>query len=266
MAPSLVVDSRPYTLTDARKTVASLGPWWGQLAAGRTVPPEFDGLLGGQAAVLAAAVGAEALGGTVPNIDSLATQLFRAKPDVATLEPVLGPSLRLLGQAGPILRAAGAMPGTATGSVFQLNLSKGGVPKLPVDVAEVGFGGMVGDRQAHREHHGRPWQALCLWSKEVIDRFVAAGHTNLGYGSAGENVTVEGLPWAEVRAGVRLRVGEVLTEVSVFALPCASNAQWFAGGNFALMHHDRGPVSRVYASVVEPGRIRHGDAATLEPR
>jgi MOSC domain-containing protein YiiM len=31
------------------------------------------------------------------------------------------------------------------------------------------------------------------------------------------------------------------------------------------MHHDRGPVSRVYASVLEPGRITVGDAATLEP-
>ena len=272
MAPSLVVDDRPYTLTDARKTVASLGPWWDQLAADRRVPPGFDRLLAAQTALLAAAVGVPCPVGSmlcrvesVRAIDELAVNLFRTKPDATTLEPVLGPSLRLLAQAGPLLRAAGALPETAAGSVLQLNRSDGGVPKLSVAEVEVGFGGVVGDRQAHREHHGRPWQALCLWAKEVTDGFVAAGHTNLGYGCAGENVTVAGLPWAQVRAGTRLRLGEVLAEVSVFALPCTSNAKWFAGGNFALMHHDRGPVSRVYASVVEPGRIRQGDPAILEP-
>jgi MOSC domain-containing protein YiiM len=32
-----------------------------------------------------------------------------------------------------------------------------------------------------------------------------------------------------------------------------------------VMHHDRGPVSRVYATVLEPGTVRVGDAAILEP-
>lgn len=265
MAPSFVIDDRPYTLTDARKTVASLGPWWAQLAEGRRLPAGFDRLVADQTTLLAGALGVPTPVASVAGIGELANALFRSKPDAGALAPVLGPSLRLLGQAGPLLRAEEAMPEAVTGSVLQLNRSDGGVPKLPVAEVEVGFGGVVGDRQAHREHHGRPWQALCLWSREVVDGFVAAGHTNLGYGSAGENVTVEGLPWAEVRAGVRLRLGEVLAEVSVFALPCASNAQWFTGGNFALMHHERGPVSRVYASVVEPGRIGQGDAAVLEP-
>jgi hypothetical protein len=166
--------------------------------------------------------------------------------------------------AGPALRAARQLPGRVEGSVVQLSVSPGGLPKLPVDAAEVTWKGMAGDRQATRFHHGRPWQALCIWSAEVIEDFRAAGHP-LAPGRAGENITVSGLPWADVRAGVRLRVGEVLCEVSAYALPCASNKPWFIDGDFRVMHHDRGPVSRVYATVLEPGVITVGDAAILEP-
>ena len=166
--------------------------------------------------------------------------------------------------AGPALRAAGQLPATASGTVVQLSVSPGGLPKLPTDAAEVTWTGMAGDRQATRVHHGRPWQALCIWSLEVIDGFRAAGHP-LAPGRAGENVTVSGLPWAEVRPGVRLQIGTVLCEVSAYALPCASNKPWFIGGDFHVIHHERGPVSRVYATVLEPGRIQVGDRAILEP-
>jgi len=84
-------------------------------------------------------------------------------------------------------------------------------------------------------------------------------------GRAGENITIRGLPWNEVRAGVRLQIGTVLCEVSCYALPCNSNKPWFLDGNFNLMHHERGPVSRVYATVLRPGVIAVGDAAVLEP-
>jgi MOSC domain-containing protein YiiM len=166
--------------------------------------------------------------------------------------------------AGPALRAAGQLPAQAEGRVAQLNLSDGGLPKLPVPSVTVGWGGLEGDRQATRVHHGRPWQALCLWSTEVIDAFRADGHP-IAPGLAGENVTLSGLHWPDVRAGVRLRLGSVLCEVSAYALPCYQNKAWFLQGEFDVMHHERGPVSRVYATVLEPGSIATGDAAVLEP-
>ncbi len=166
--------------------------------------------------------------------------------------------------AGPALRAAGELPATATGTVAALHTSSGGVPKLPRDAVEVDFGGVVGDRQGTRLHHGRPWQALCLWSTEVIDDFVAEGH-GLFPGAAGENITITDLPWGEVRPGVRLALGEVRCEVSSYAVPCKKNAAWFVDGAFDLMHRRHGPVSRVYATVTEPGRIVAGDPAVLEP-
>ena len=109
------------------------------------------------------------------------------------------------------LHHLGAPPSGGTGRVAQLSVSGGGVPKLPVARARIGAEGMEGDRQATRRHHGRPWQALCLWSLEVIERLGREGHP-IGPGLAGENVTVAGIDWAELRPGVRLRVGEALVE------------------------------------------------------
>lgn len=154
---------------------------------------------------------------------------------------------------------------SVSGVVVQVSLSPGGVPKLPVLRAAVTAQGVSGDRQATRRHHGRPWQAVCLWSAEVVDALAAEGHP-IGYGSAGENLTVRGLPWASVRPGARLLVGSALVEVMAFAIPCRKNAQWFADGRFRRMAQGVSPGrSRLYARVVVDGVVAPGDPAVLEP-
>jgi MOSC domain-containing protein YiiM len=264
-----VVGDTTYTRRDARGTLAALGPWWQQLTEGRAAAP--------------------ALAVAVTNADELATLLGAARADdgldpvaalgrladlaVARIDAgapsddvgaVLATALAGLRDAGAALRAAGALPPTVTGTVAQLNVSDGGVPKQPVDHVLVDVTGVVGDRQASRRHHGRPWQALCLWSADVIDALATEGHP-IAPGRAGENVTVRGLPWAHVRPAVRVRLGEVLVEAAPFSLPCSKNAAWFIDRDFNRMHHERGAVSRIYASVLETGRIATGDAAVLEP-
>ncbi len=196
--------------------------------------------------------------------DASVIEHLRPPPPTGDLDADLAAVWNSWMSAGPALRDAGQLPDCAEGTVVQLSVSPGGLPKLPVNGAEVTWKGMNGDRQATRNHHGRPWQALCIWSAEVIDEFHRAGH-NIAPGRAGENITISGLPWPDVRAGVRLRIGEVLCEVSCYALPCASNKPWFIDGDFSVMHHERGPVSRVYATVLEPGRVTVGDGAILEP-
>ncbi|HWM19464.1 MAG TPA: MOSC domain-containing protein [Ilumatobacteraceae bacterium] len=182
----------------------------------------------------------------------------------AQVADALGAAWLGLRDVADALRDAGAFGDPSSGTVVQLNRSGGGVPKLPLPVADVDWGGVVGDVQANRRHHGRPWQALCLWDADVIDRFASEGHP-IGYGSAGENVTIRGIEWGRVRPGVRLRLGTARCEASSYAVPCSQNAGWFVGRAFNLMHHDRGPVSRIYATVLEPGRIAPDDDVVLEP-
>jgi MOSC domain-containing protein YiiM len=170
-----------------------------------------------------------------------------------------------LSDIGRGLHRLGAGAPTQHGTVARLHASDGGVPKLPVDAVEVGLRGVVGDRQADRRHHGRPLQALCLWSLEVIDALRAEGHP-IEPGLAGENITLSGIDWATLRPGTQLRVGEVLAELSAWSTPCQKNAAWFADRDFRRMDHDLHPGwSRAYAWVREPGRIRAGDEVVIEP-
>jgi len=162
------------------------------------------------------------------------------------------------------VRNTGAFGAEATAIVSGLFLSDGGVPKESVERVEIGFSGVVGDRQATRVHHGRPWQALCLWSSEVVAGLARDGHP-ISPGAAGENISIAGLDWARVRPGVRLRLSGVLAEISAYAVPCAKNNRWFADNNSQRIHQDFGPISRAYATVVEPGAISVGDAVLLEP-
>jgi MOSC domain-containing protein YiiM len=155
---------------------------------------------------------------------------------------------------------------TQTGSVAQLNIGGGGVPKDPVSEAEVTVSGMTGDRHNDKVHHGRGFQALCLYSKDVIHALNAEGHP-IYPGAAGENITVEGIDWVSLRPGTVMSIGDdVRIELSSYATPCAKNAAWFADRDFRRMLHDTNPgSSRIYATVLVPGRVRSGDPVVVEP-
>ncbi|MFN3258046.1 MAG: MOSC domain-containing protein [Ilumatobacter sp.] len=164
-----------------------------------------------------------------------------------------------------VRRAAGDAVPHQRGSVAALNTSSGGVPKTRIDDADVERRGIVGDVQSTRLHHGRPWQALCLWSAEVIDDFAAAGHP-LEPGRAGENVTIAGVDWSTLRGGTIIDIGDVRCQLSAPATPCKKNAPWFLDGDFMVMDHDRHPgTSRWYASVLRPGTITTGAPVTVSP-
>lgn len=151
------------------------------------------------------------------------------------------------------------------GAVAALHVSDGGVPKTAVARALCSRRGLDGDRQADRENHGSPLQALCLWSAEVIEALQAEGHP-IGFGSAGENLTVRGLEWARVAPGQRWNVGPLRIETTAWATPCRDNARWFAGGDFRRMSHPLHPGwSRIYARVVRTGAVSVGDPIVLEP-
>lgn len=180
---------------------------------------------------------------------------------------VLGSVWNVLMEATPALRAAGATPLGAPGTVASINVGSGGVPKSAIDACEVDHTGCVGDVQATRKHHGRPFQALSLWSAEVIAKLNGEGHS-LHPGAAGENLTLSGIDWSLVRPGTRLRIGTVVCDISSYAVPCKQLAHLFVDRDFGRIHHDRDLTTgettcRVYATVIEPGRIRVGDVAAF---
>lgn len=149
------------------------------------------------------------------------------------------------------------------GRVHQINVSNGGVPKLPVTEAMVATTGVSGDDQADKVHHGGPDQTVCLFSLEVIERLRTEGHP-IYPGAAGENLTLAGIEWDRVRPGARLRAGEALLEVTFPATPCSKNARWFVDGHYNRMNESKHPGwSRMYARVVREGQVRAGDPVEL---
>jgi hypothetical protein len=232
----MLVPALEYNALEVAGTIAALEPWWVELVKGLDPTPVRDLMAEGR-------------------------QVLASGDDQAV---VIDRSLTLLQQAARALAASGQFA-SGDGTVHGLFLSDGGVPKLPVDEVEIDHRGVVGDVQKTRKHHGRPWQALCLWSKEKVDLLRAEGHP-ITSGNAGENISVAGIDWAAVRPGVRLRIGPVLAECSLYALPCAKNRQWFSDRDSMRMHHETEPgISRMYASVLVPGTVRVGDPVVLEP-
>ena len=197
-----------------------------------------------------------------------AAELDAALPDANTGHETIGLAVRHLAHAVLHQQASIALTRQALsdslelgiGEVIQVSGSGGGLPKTPLLIAEVDKSGVVGDRQASRQHHGAPFQALCLFSAEVIDQFASQGHP-VTYGSTGENVTIRGLNWVGLRAGVELQIGNVLCRLTAPAVPCSQNAPWFTDGDFSRLSHAKHPGhSRWYASVVSGGTINPGDA------
>jgi len=185
--------------------------------------------------------------------------------EIGTTLPIVWTALS---EATPTLRALGQIPSAQTGVLLQLNASNGGVPKKAIEAAYVGWKGVEGDRQATRKHHGRPFQALSLWSAEVMETLRSERH-HIFPGSAGENITVSGLNWSDVRPGTRVRIGDVLCDISSYAVPCKQLAELFVDRDFNRIHHDRDLENRtascrVYATVIERGNIAAGDTVSFE--
>ena len=125
-------------------------------------------------------------------------------------------------------------------------MSKGGVPKLPVQRAQVHRLGLEGD--GHREPepiHGGPEQAVSLYCVEAIARVAADGHTAFP-GAFGENLTLEGLDWAALRAGDRLAIGGGGLEIELTknASPCTTLQHYFGDGRIRPDQPEGAPRGR----------------------
>jgi MOSC domain-containing protein YiiM len=149
------------------------------------------------------------------------------------------------------------------GRIESIQVSRGGVPKTGVFEAMISTLGVGGDRQAQRLFHGGPDRAVVLYSLEVIRALQHEGHP-ISPGSTGENLTVSGLDWNELRPGVEIDAGAARLQITKYTTPCATIRHSFLNGEFERIHQKRHPGwSRVCARVLVEGLIRPGDPVTL---
>ena len=152
------------------------------------------------------------------------------------------------------------------GRVLQVNISPGGVPKLPVERAWVGELGLDGDRHRHDTVHGGPHRAVALLGIEAIERVQADGHP-IEPGSVGENLTTTGIELASLAPGTRLAIGDQLVlEISAPANPCDVIAGSFRNGKSGRISILTNPAdSRMYARTVIEGEVQPGDSIRVLP-
>lgn len=152
------------------------------------------------------------------------------------------------------------------GKIVQISVSRGGVPKLPVERALLSSAGVEGDRQNDQRNHGGPDRAVCLYSLEVIQALQREGHPIVP-GSAGENLTLSGLDWGSIAPGMQLRVGDAVLEVVSYTVPCKTIRASFVDGRFERISQKTNPGwSRVYARVLTAGVAHEGDAVEVTGR
>ncbi len=149
------------------------------------------------------------------------------------------------------------------GKVESVNISRGGVPKASVFEAAISTLGLEGDAHRDLRYHGGPDRAVVLFSLEIIRDLQAEGH-QVAAGSAGENLTVSGLRWAQLVPGTRLAIGAVELELTGYTSPCSKLASLFRDGDIGRINQKIHPgSSRLNARVISTGTVRPGDAVVV---
>ena len=124
--------------------------------------------------------------------------------------------------------------------------------------------GLEGDAIADTRHHGGPDQAVYVYGAPDYDWWSAELGQPLAPGTFGENLTVEGLESAHLSVGDRLHLAEVVLEVTMPRIPCATLAARMGDPKF-VKRFRAAERPGVYCRVIRPGPAAAGEAVRLEP-
>jgi MOSC domain-containing protein YiiM len=121
--------------------------------------------------------------------------------------------------------------------------------------------GLASDVIVDTAHHGGPDQAVYAYSAEDYAWWARELGRVLSYGTFGDNLTIAGLP-ADLNAGDRLLVGDVILEATAPRIPCSTLAAQMADSNFGLSFR-AAERPGVYCRVLNPGELLPGDPVML---
>ncbi|HWE64123.1 MAG TPA: MOSC domain-containing protein [Chloroflexota bacterium] len=140
-----------------------------------------------------------------------------------------------------------------------------GIYKLPgVTPVLVTPLGLEGDAIVDTENHGGLDQAVYVFTMPDYAWWSTHVGRPLAPGTFGENLTLSDLESATLRIGDRLRVGEILLEVTAPRIPCVTLAARMEDPRFVkTFRHAEKPG--VYCRVVEPGYVKMSDPVALLP-
>ncbi len=140
--------------------------------------------------------------------------------------------------------------------IVSINISeKKGTRKKPVQTAtiEVDFG-ILGDAHASGDWH----RQISLLAIESIEKMRQKG-LNVNPGDFAENITTEGIELLSLPVGTRLRLGDVLAEVSQIGKECHTRCAIYRQAGDCVM-----PREGIFVRVLSSGIIKIGDIIEVE--
>ncbi len=141
--------------------------------------------------------------------------------------------------------------------IVAVNISGGGIPKLPVASAHVTRAGLAGDRHDH-DKHNTPLQAVSILDAEDIDDLRSEGFA-VAPGATGENMTVRGLDVDALDLGDRLHLsGGVRLELTKRRKPC-----YVLDAIDPELRNVIAGRCGFYAKVIEEGAVRPGETIAV---
>ena len=142
--------------------------------------------------------------------------------------------------------------------VVSINISKGGIPKIPVSMVRLTFLGLDGDGHNHTKHN-TPTQAICIQDLEKLIQLSQNGY-DLEPGQAGENLTVENLNVNGLALGAILEFsGGVILEISKVRKPC-----YVMDAIDPRLKDDAVGRHGMYAKVVKEGILKTGETIVVK--
>lgn len=135
--------------------------------------------------------------------------------------------------------------------VVAVNISeKKGTVKHPIEKGyfEINYG-LTDDAHAGKWH-----RQVSLLGQESIDKMKALGVDGLTVGKFAENITTQGLTLYELPIGTKLKIGEVVLEVTQIGKECHEGCQIKNLVGDCIM-----PREGIFARVLNAGWIKSGD-------
>lgn len=144
-------------------------------------------------------------------------------------------------------------------------VGKTGIYKRPVDGrVQITADGLLDDVICDIENHGGGDQAVYVYGAPEYAWWSGVLAETLAPGTFGENLTITELTSAELTIGDRLRIGEVILEVTSPRGPCVTLARRMGDPAFVKRFREAERPG-VYCRVIHEGFVQAGDQVTLEP-
>lgn len=135
-----------------------------------------------------------------------------------------------------------------------------GIYKTPVDTpVDVTRLGLVEDAIVDVENHGGLDQAVYVFGVPDYDWWAQELGREMLPGTFGENLTISELESQLFQIGDRLRIGEILLEVTSPRIPCVTLATRMGDRKF-VKRFAKAERFGLYCRVIEPGTVQQGDS------